>query len=305
MTFPIILTIIASFIWAITTHIDKYLLYNLKNNTSNINTVLVFSTLIAGISFSPIWLIISNFQVKIGLIPLIIIFLSSIIYIAGNYLYFRALEDGDPTIVAVMFQLIPVFSYILSFILFKEALSSNQIIGSILIILSAILISLEFTKTKNNNKLMTLLLMTLSSISYAIYFICFDLAVRTSNYNAAAFWFQIGLFLIGIVLFCFKQFKSPFIKMIKENGKKFIGLNITNEIVNIIANLLVNFANLTIPLAIANTLNGAQGAFVFLIGIIGHLIFPKIFTEKFDKKTIIQKILCIILGIIGLIIMFN
>lgn len=41
-------------------------------------------------------------------------------------------------------------------------------------------------------------------------------------------------------------------KAIKNNGKKYFSLNITNEVINLIANLLVNFANVTIPLAIGS-----------------------------------------------------
>lgn len=81
-------------------------------------------------------------------------------------------------------------------------------------------------------------------------------------------------------------------------------MNIANEVINLIANLLVNFANVTIPLALANVLNGFQGAFVFILGVIGVKLLPKYFKENMSKKIVIQKISCIILSIIGLIIMF-
>ena len=66
----------------------------------------------------------------------------------------------------------------------------------------------------------------------------------------------------------------------------------------------VYFANLTIPLALANTLNGFQGAFCFIIGAIGVSLFPKIISEDLNKRNVIQKVFCIILGIIGLVVMF-
>ena len=50
---------------------------------------------------------------------------------------------------------------------------------------------------------------------------------------------------------------------------------------------------------------GFQGAFVFIIGVIGTLLFPKIIKEDLDKRSVIQKIFCIILAIVGLIVMFN
>ena len=80
-------------------------------------------------------------------------------------------------------------------------------------------------------------------------------------------------------------------------------MNTTNEVINLLANLLVNYANLLIPIALVNVLNGFQGTFVFILGVIGTLLFPKYIKEDLNKKVVIQKIACIILGIIGLIIL--
>ena len=305
MTIEIIITLLASFLWAITNHIDKYMLCNIENPTSNIKSLLVFSSLIAGLVLSPLWLIVSKFQISISAISLTFVFMASILYLLATYFYFKALEKNDASIVVVMFQLIPVFSYVLSWVLFKETLTTNQMIGSLIIISSAIIISLDFESNSNKNKLTALILMIISSLMYALYFIFFDIAIRSSDYKAVAFWYQISFLLIGIILLCLKQFRKPFIEMIKNNGKKIASLNITNEVLNLMANLMVNFANLTIPLALANTLNGFQGAFAFIIGAIGVLILPKIFVEDLSKKIVIQKVFCIVLGIIGLIIMVN
>lgn len=304
MIFAIVLTIFASFLWGITNHIDKFMISGIDESGSSVKTLLVFSTLVAGIVLSPIWLIVSKFSVSISNISLICVLLSSFIYILATYFYFKALEKNDASIVVVMFQLIPVFSYILALIFFKENLAIQQIIGSIVIILSAVLISFDFEERNNKSKWLALILMTLSSLFYATYFFLFDIGIRNSSYNSCAFWFQIGFLILGIILICIKSYRTTFIKAIKNNGKKYFSLNITNEVINLIANLLVNFANVTIPLALANVLNGFQGAFVFILGVIGVKLLPKYFKENMSKKIVVQKISCIILSIIGLIIMF-
>jgi len=76
-------------------------------------------------------------------------------------------------------------------------------------------------------------------------------------------------------------------------------------VINLIANLLVNFANLTIPIALANVLNGFQGAFVFILGIIGVKLLPKYFKEELTKSIALQKVSCIALSVIGLTVMFK
>ena len=304
MTFAVVLTIFASFLWGITNHIDKFMISGIDESGSSVKTLLVFSTLVAGIILSPIWLIVSKFSIGISNISFICVLLSSFIYILATYFYFKALEKNDASIVVVMFQLIPVFSYILALIFFKENLVLQQIIGSILIILSAVLISFDFEERNNKRKWLALILMTLSSLLYATYFFLFDIGIRNSSYNSCAFWLQIGFLIQGIILICFKSYRLTFIKAIKNNGQKYISLNITNEVINLIANLLVNFANVTIPLALANVLNGFQGAFVFILGVIGVKLLPKYFKENISKKIVVQKIICIIISIVGLIIMF-
>lgn len=304
MTVAVIITLMASFIWAITNHIDKYLLCKIDDSTSSIKTLLVFSTLIAGIILSPIWLAINKFQVQISLIALGVVVIAGILYVASTYLYFKALEKNDASIIVVMYQLLPVFSYIFSLIFFNEVLGLKEIIGGLIIILSAITISLDFSETSDKNKAVALILTIFSSILYSLFYICFDFATRNSSYNSVAFWYQVVLIFIGIFFICIKAYRQDFINMIRNNGKKFVSLNITNEALNLIANLMVNFANLTIPLAIANTLNGFQGAFVFIIGAVGVLLYPKIFSEELSRKIIIQKLVCIMLGIVGLFIMF-
>ena len=103
---------------------------------------------------------------------------------------------------------------------------------------------------------------------------------------------------------CIKSYRLTFLKAIKNNGKKYFSLNITNETINIIANSLLNFANVTIPIALANVLNGFQWSFVFILGVIGVKFLPKYFKENMNKKVVIQKIGCIALSIVWLIIMF-
>ena len=304
MTGAVIITIFASFLWAITNHIDKFMITGIDENGCNYKTLVVFSTLIAGLVFTPVWLIVSKFSVSISTVSLVSILLASVVYILATYMYFIALNENDASIVVVMFQLIPVFSYILAYIFFRETLTKWQIIGSIIIILSAVLISFDFEEKNNKSKFKALLLMTLSSLFYSVYFILFDNAIRNSSYNSCAFWYQIGFLLIGLFLIFIRSFRTTFIKAIKTNGKKYFSFNAVNEILNLIANLLVNFANVTIPIAIANILNGFQGAFVFILGAIGVKLLPKYFKEDISKKIVVQKVSCIALSMVGLIVMF-
>ena len=303
MTTAIILAILASFLWGITNHIDKFMITGIDENKDAIKVLLIFSTFVAGIVLTPLWLILGHFNVSISTISLISVLIASVIYIIATILYFKAIEENDASIVVVMFQMIPVFSYIIALILFNENLTFRQILGSLIIILSAVIISFDFEEKNNKKKFKALLLMTLSSLFYSIYFILFDVGIRNSSYYSCAFWYQMGFLIMGLILLCLKQFRNPFTKAVKKSGKRYLILNTTNEILNLVANLLVNYANIILPIALINVLNGFQGTFVFILGILGTLFFPKYIKEDLRKKVVVQKIACIILGIVGLIIL--
>ena len=214
MVGAIAITILAPLLWAITTHIDKYLLNKVDESASNIKTLLVFSTLVAGLALSPVWIIICKFSISISMLSLISVFMASLMSVLALYFYLKALETNDASFVTIMFQTIPVFSYIMALILFKETLTLLQIIGSLIIILSAVLISFDIDKKNNKFKFKAMFLMTLSSLCYSIYYICFDIAMRNGSYYSCAFWFQFGLLLMGIILICNKSYRILFIKSI-------------------------------------------------------------------------------------------
>ena len=303
MDIGVIVGILASLLWGITNHIDKYMLSGISKSKNNIKVLLVFSTFIAGIVLTPLWLILSHFKVSISFISLVSVLIASFIYVLATYFYYKAIDKNDASIVVVMFQLIPVFSYILALILFKEQLSVREIIGSIIIIFSAVIISFDFNEKNNNKKFKALVFMILASLFYAIYFILFDVGIRNSSYYSCAFWYQIGFLVMGIMLLCIRSFREPFINAIKKNGRKYLFLNVSNEAINLIANLLVNYANIVLPIALVTVLTGFQGAFAFILGVLGTIFIPKYIKEDMTRNVVIQKVSCIILGIIGLIIL--
>ena len=162
MVVGIILTLFASFLWGVTNHIDKFLLDSVDKDVASVKTLLLFSTLIAGFVFSPIWLCICKFSISISQISLIAVLSSALMYILATVFYYIALDKNDASIVVIMFQMIPVFTYIAALVLFDEHLTRQELIGSIIIILSAAIISLDFEKKKRQNKLKALFFMTLS-----------------------------------------------------------------------------------------------------------------------------------------------
>ncbi len=300
-----ILAPLASLLWGITNHIDKYLISKITKRGS-FKGLIVFTSLVAGSILAPIYLIINKLDVKIAFLPLILIFLAASSFLLAIGLYFKALSKNETSIVITMFQLIPVFGYILGLIFLKQSLTMNQIIGGLIIIISSIAITYEVDKNKfDKNKLISLILMSLSSFFYAVYYLLFKLTTIDISFNVMTFWFQFSLIVDGLLIcLLFKSYRKDFARLLINNGKKVVVFNIVNEILYSIANIIVNYAIVIAPMALVLTLNGFQPFFVFLIGVIGTKLFPKTFNEDLSKKIVVQKVICILFSIIGLAIIY-
>lgn len=181
MFLAVSLAILASLLWAITNHIDKFLVSGIDEAGKSIKTLMIFSTLVAGVVLLPIWLIASMFQgwISVNWFSLIMILLSAVASALAIYFYFRALDQNDTSVVVIMFQMIPVFTYLLALMFFHETLSMPQLIGAAIIMLSAILVSWDFgAKKGNKNRIRALILMMLSSLCYAGYYVLFNAATK-------------------------------------------------------------------------------------------------------------------------------
>lgn len=305
MLIAIILAPLASLLWAITNHIDKYLVSKIIKN-GDIKGLLVFSSLVAGVILSPISLIMSKFNIGIDLFSFGIILLSATTFLFATGLYFKALNKNDASLVTIMFQLIPVFGYFLGLIFLNQALTSKQILGGIVIIISSIAATYEADSNKiSKGKLTALLLMAGSSLLYAVYFLLFNITTVDNSFNVMTFWYQMALAINGLLLVLFiKSFRKAFIDLIMNNTKKVLKFNLLNEVLNLIANIFVNYAITVAPLALVLTLNGFQPFFVFLIGLVGTMLLPKVFNENISKRSVIHKAVCITASIVGLAILY-
>ena len=78
-----------------------------------------------------------------------------------------------------------------------------------------------------------------------------------------------------------------------------LGLNGTNEIINIVAKISFNYASTLTPVTLVWIINGLQPLFVFLFGIILTVLLPKISKEDITRRTLIQRMVAIAVITIG------
>lgn len=304
MVKAILLVILSAFIYATTCHMDKLIVTKTSKATKNINAIVIICSLIPGLIMTPIMMVVANFNFEITPIAILFLVGAVVANLIGNYLYYAAMNISEASTTTVMLQMIPIFSFLLALIVFNETLTASQIIGSIIIILSAVLIVDKNKSSKHYGRWKTVSLMLFSTFFYAVYFFMFDLAIREVEYSTCALWYQIILLAVGILLLFTRRFREPFFKAIKHGGKGFVFINILDEGLSSVASMIENYANTILPLVLVNVVGGVQGIFVFLIGVVGVKIAPKIFKEDLRKQVVLRKISCIIMSSIGLILIF-
>jgi len=300
----IALALIGPVLWSIGNHIDKFLIEKYFK-TKGTGTLLIFSSLI-GVIVAPIFFLIKPEVLDISLVNVGILLGCGMLEVIVLWLYFKALDDEEVSVVVPFLQLIPVFAYALGYFILGEVLTSTQVLAMVLIIFGASILSIEIDE-ENKFKLRTktVFFMMLSALLSAFDSVIFKFVILEEDFWVSTFWSYIGLALFGIMLFVFfRKYREGFLEAWRSNSKKIIGLNLLNETLTVIGNVTFTLAYLAAPVALVLLFNSYQPVFVFIIGILLTIFLPKIATEKIKLKHILQKVLVIGVMLVGTYLLF-
>jgi uncharacterized membrane protein len=296
-----LISLISPIVLSIVNHADKYLLSK-HFKGKGIGSILLFSCLFS-IIVLPIVLLVGDAEV-LNIAPLEAVFLLFIGMLnpIAFYLYLKALNDEETSVVIPLLQMIPIFAYFLGYPILGEILTTQQLLASLLIILGIAILSLDFDiDNRISIKKRALLLIALSSFFFALHDVLFkSLVISDGSFLVSTFWQYTGLTIFGIFVLLFHPvYRAQFLDVFKSRNYKVVYINIGSEILYIIGNLANNFATLLAPVALVLVVSSYQPLFVFAIGILLTLVLPSISVEKITLKHLVQKLLSIIIIIIG------
>jgi drug/metabolite transporter (DMT)-like permease len=297
------IALIAPALWAAVNHIDKFVV-NKYFTGRGIGSLVIFTGL-TGFIISILIFIFNRESINLPFNSALVIAINGALLVASFIPYMYALEKEEASWVSALYQTIPVFGYILGLVFLRENLGLMQIFASIIILIGAVIISLDWSD-KIIFKWYPFLLMLLSSFMIAINSLIFKIIALEQSFWGTAFWEYIGGSIFGLGLFLFiKIYRQQFIATIRKNRVAVFSLNISSELLNIAAKLLANFASLLAPLALIWVINGFQPLIVFIYGLVLTVFFPWIGSEKIDKKNILQKLLAMAIIFEGAFLLFN
>lgn len=277
-------------LWSVNNHVDKYL-YNRYYKDSLPGTLMLFTAIIGAL----IALVIGICHPAVFLLPIrsiILLLLAGALSFAYIFPYIYALMRDEASRVVPLFQIAPIVSYLLGWILLHEQLSAKQLVAGIIIVFAAIAMNLDLDN-QFRFKRSVFWLMVLAASLFATEGFLFKYGTANRSFWTGAFYQYSGLALTGLVVaIVSRKFRQNFWILFRANKQMIFTVSLLNEAISISAFMLYNYAVLLAPLALVALVSNTQPFFVIAFGIILTLFFPKLGKESITKRHLIQKIIC-------------
>lgn len=288
------LALLAPAVFTISNFLDKYIL---ESKVKDYRGVPIYSGIVGLIAGTFFWLIFGQ--------PLLPFFDGLIVIIVGMFtvwaflFYFKALSSSQTSYVIGLFQLIPVFTLIFSFLSLHEVISLNQFFGFFLILASAILLS--YKKQKRKFKFdSSFYYVIFADVFFAGGSILIKFAINANSFTKIVCYESWGIAIGALLLFIFyKASRNAFIKTTRTVGNKVLGIMLLNEAIYILAKTITFLAISLGPVTLVSVLGGTQVFYGIVFGIILTIFMPKVFKEGIGKEEVVKKLILMALLFVG------
>ena len=229
-----------------------------------------------------------------------ILCLNGVLVMGALLCYYYALEHDEATYVVPFYQTIPIFAYVLGFLILKETIGLGQIYASLIIILGALILSFDLAGAGFRFKTKVVVLMLTASFLYGATSVLFKLVALDVGFWPATFWDYVGRFVLGVVLFlAIPSFRTQFFLLLRENKVTILAFTSVSEILFIVGESLVAYATLFAPVALVLLVNAFQPIVVLALGLVLTLLLPRLVSESLTRRQLVQKVIGVLLVVLG------
>ena len=289
----------APVLWAISTHIDKYLVQRFFADSS-VSVLLIFTALI-GILPLPLIAYLQPQVFAISAVAMAAASSAGVLYMGAMYFYLGALQGEEASVVAPLFQASPLFACLLAFLVLGERLTAIQLLGGGLILASAIAISID-PRARLRFKPRLIFLMLACDIALAASSVIFKLLALEGAFWTTTFWVFAGEALFGAGLAANASVRQQFRHMFAANPGAIVGINAANELINLGGGLLARYAFMLGSIGLTQAITSTAPFFVFLIGVGLSLFYPGLGREDLSRGNLMRKGFAAGLVIVGVIL---
>lgn len=298
------IALIGPLLYAVTNHIDKVLLEKYFKE-SGVGTLLLFSSLLSALAL-PFLFMADPTAFSVGGMNILALALVGVLNILVLWCYLLALKDEEASVAVVFYQLVPVFGYVLGYLILDEVLTTMQLIAMAIVLLGTAIVAFDIdAENKFKLRIKTIPLMLGAAFFWALESVVFKAVALEEALWRSLFWEHLMLSLAGVFIFIFiRSYRTHFLSALRNNSRNILSLNVANESLYMFGNIAFSIAYLMAPIALVLLTESYQPLFVFAIGIFLTLFFPKLANEKIEAKHLWQKGLAIAITGIGTYMLF-
>ncbi|HTS39804.1 MAG TPA: DMT family transporter [Xanthobacteraceae bacterium] len=274
-------------LWATSTHLDKYLVERYFKDTDVV--VLLLFTALMGLALMPL---IATFEPGVfrrDALSIALMSLSGILYMGAIVFYLRALQGHEASVVAPFFQSSPLFGYALAYFILGEKLTGTQLAGGALIVFGVLFVSIGFGPKRERFRWRLAALMIACGFVLSLSTLIFKAFALRDEFWATTFWMFAGEAVFGACFLSIGTYRGQFFKLLRSNGSALLAINASNELINVGGGLSNRYALLFAPLSIVQAIGSTTTLFVFAIGVMVTLLFPKLSREDLSAREFVSK----------------
>ena len=210
-------------LWAISTHIDKYLVDKYFQH-SDTAVLMVFTALLGVVALPVIWAFEPR-VLQLSALATVVMTVSGVLYMGAMLFYLRAIQTEEASVVAPLFQANTLFTFLLGLILLHELPRWPQLVGVVLIIGGAIGLSLDKRLHLSSFKPRLVLLMLAATFAVALSGVVFKFFAVHDEFWSTTFWTFVGEGLFGAAILAMPKYRRQFLTLFRRNPGAVIGVN--------------------------------------------------------------------------------
>lgn len=242
--------------------------------------------------------------------------LAGLLFLGTLVFWYKALHQSEATrVVSIVGALVPIFSFMFSFIFFGETLSERQLLAFVILVMGGVMISVKHTRFYRMKEVgekvrgvfgdvlgpvharyrptqRLIINSVVSALFFAAYYVMIKFVYTTQPFIGAFVWSRMGSFLGVLMMLFVPEWRAQISKHQKgQKTPKNMGFFISVRLLAAIAFIMLNWAISMGNVALINSLQGTQYVFLILLVIFLSTRFPKILEEELGGDVMMQKIM--------------
>jgi uncharacterized membrane protein len=278
----------APFLLACANHTDKFLLSTYLKAKS-VGSIVIPSSLSSAVALAII-LFVQPDAYDVSLVQGTALVATGISSVLSAVCYLYALNLDEASFVTPLYQTVPIFAYVLGYLILGETVTLPQGSGSFVVILGALALSFEFGQRRMRFKRKVVALMLAASFLSAVNGVIFKLIAVEKGFLVSLFWGFVGQVMAGLILLlCVPSYRRDFLALFKQQKAAAVGLIVLSKVLFSVSEAVTLYATLLAPVALVLLANSFQPLFVFILGIVLTLFLPRVAQESLGCSKMLQK----------------